>query len=710
MSWQRVKAYLREEFSDVAALPRSRAGKMAFVVILLVGVWLRFGALDWGLSYTQPIGPPHHDEPHVMYFLKLPWDRFKAEFHEYEIVRPVYFWRVIARPLFTLGENAGWNTDQNQVYEYVATRGINAVFGVLGLLVIYGLGVRLAGVRAGMLAMALLAVMPGHWYYSQLLKGDLLVAVYDSLLLLCAIRMYDKGSRFWYILAGITAGMGVASKPSVVIILPIVLLAHILRVVSEKNVRKLVSLNAVLTLLAATGAFWLLYPYPYLNAARWWKALTEPTTQFFSINWKLTPTSWLTTWRDYNQPPRVFMEMIFGEGLRRVYPFMAALFVGLTALMWRSRRGVAYILTALVALIVYHSLSFTAPLDDRYAMPLATFVVLFPAVLAGDYPFARSRLLVSVATLFCLGLLTYTAAHTWAIFPIFALGKDVRVATVEYIESRLKPGDVVGEFEAGGRQSLPFDRGKVVTTRIRTHEDDPHMYLFGQPEYIVVPVEPENYDHAFRYQLHTPALKKEFLQYLRSYTHRRRFGKEPVAFGRKLPRMLSTPIFDVYQYAGATLGEPRALSNGQVLSAAELRGKLLTFTFDISDVERRREAESLPPGALMSFLLFDEDQAARSKPLPSDETDIALYQSDARFGLVIPLRHGDLRDQEELRVVYYFRPEGRIDAYMSQHGRLIGQAISPPKAFSTVQLGFGVAADSAEPVRVRLKEIVLQMP
>lgn len=710
MSWQRITTYVRGEFSEVATLPHSQAGRLLFVVILLVGIGLRFGALDWGLSYTQPAGPPHHDEPHVMYFLKLPWDEFTAQFHEYEIVRPVYFWRVIARPIFILGEKAGWNTSQNQVYEYAVTRGINATFGVIGLLVIYGLAVRLAGVRAGLLAMALTAVLPGHWYYSQLLKGDLLVAVYDALLLLCAIRIYDRGSKFWYVLAGVAAGVGVASKPSVVIILPIVLLAHVLRAVSEKNFRTLVSVNAILTLLVASAAFFLFYPYPYLNAERWWKAFTEPTTQFFRVNWKLTPGSLLTTWRDYNEPPRVFMEMIFGEALRRVFPLVATVFVVLTAVVWRTRQRVAYILTAIAALIVYHSLSFTGPLDDRYALPLSTFVVLFPAVLAGDYPFVKGAWRVSITTLFVLGLLVYTAAHTWAIFPTFAFGKDVRVATVEYIESRLKPGDVVGEFEAGGRQSLPFDRGKIVTTRIRTHEDDPHMYLFSQPKYVVVPVEPENYDHAFRYQLHTLALQQEFPQYLQSYRHLRRFGVEPHVFGRQLPRMLSTPIFDVYQYAQTPLGPPQRLAVDQNLSASELVGKLLTFTFDISDVQQRRGAETLPAGVIVPYLLFDNDEVALARPLPSDETDVALYDKSKRFGLVIPLKHDDLKDQNELKVAYYIRPEGRIDAYMAQYGQLIGRAVSSPQVFSTAQIGWGVEADSPMPVHVRLKDVTLQTP
>ncbi|MEK7557364.1 MAG: glycosyltransferase family 39 protein, partial [Patescibacteria group bacterium] len=703
MTVKKILAYLKQEWSGAWRLPASRAGRWLWVAIFLLGVYLRVGGLDWGLSYTQPIGPPHHDEPHVMHFLKIPWSEYKEQFHEYEIVRPVFLWRVIARPLFTLGEKVGWNSDQNVVFEYATARAVNSVFGVLGLLTVYALGVRLGGVRSGMLAMALLAVMPGHWYDSQLLKGDLLVATYDALLLLCAIRIYDRGSRFWYVLAGLTAGIGAATKPSVVVVLPVVLLAHILRAAREKRLSLLVGGNPVAAVVAAMAAFFALYPYPFIDFARWWKVLTEPTTQVLTVKWLPTIQSFLTSWRDYNEPPRVFLEMIFGGALRRVFPFMALLFTGLVVAAWRAKQAVPYLLTLLASLLVYHSLSFTGPLDDRYAMPLSTFVVLFPAVIAGNFPFAKVWGRRTLATVLALFLFVYTAGVTWVTYPIFAWGKDIRIQVVEFVESALEPGEVVGEFEAGGRQRLPFDRGRTATTRIRTHEDDPHMFLFGQPNYLVVPIEPENYDHAFRYQLYTPTLAEEFLQYVRSFTHLRRFGRQPELLGRKLPRMLSTPVFDVYRYNETPLtledtlvGEdgrwrqlpggrldprtslaftqPTVLLSEQVISVSEIEGKLLTLTFDLSDFEEQRRQETLKGGAFTVFLLFDGEGAALVRPFDPLETDIAFVQQEGRSGLTIPLKHDELKGQQEFSVSFYFRPGGRIDAYTTQQGHRVGRA------------------------------------
>lgn len=737
--WQRFRDYLRHELSGVFIWPRSRGGRGAFVVILLVGIWLRVGGLDWGLSYTQPIGPPHHDEPHVMHFIKLPWEEYKKQFHEYEIVRPVFMWRVISRPIYAIAGRLDLNDSNNLVVEYAVPRAVNSFFGVLGLLAIYGLGVRLGGVRSGLLAMGLLAVAPGHWYYSQLLKGDLLVTTFDTILLLCAIQIYSRGTRFWYVLAGVIAGLGIASKPSVVIILPIVLLAHLARAVAQRRWRELVSYNAWLTLGSATAAFFVLYPYPFIDFARWWTVLTEPTTQSFLISWKLTPQSFLTSWQDYNKPPQVFMEMVFGEALRLALPITAALFAGLTYLAWRAKQAMPYALTLLAAIMVYHSLSFSPPLDDRYALPLVIFAVLFPAVLAGSYSFARSSARVVAATALCAVLLIYTVGVTWVMFPLFTFGTDIRLATVNFIEDALKPGEIVGEFEAGGRQSLPFDRSTTVSTRVRSHEEDPHMFMFSQPDYLVVPVEPDNYDHAFRYQLYTPALQEEFGQYVTSFDHLKRFGEQPSLFGRSLPRLLSTPIFDVYRYRapraanaasltssgdtwqtvqGApanprqplTLSAPLTILRASVLSRADLTGKLLTFTFDISDVQVQRQRETLEVGTLTAFLLLDRDEAGLAQGLDPIETDIALLDHAGRLGLTIPLKYPDLINQDRLRVAFYFRPDGRIEVDRTIHDKLVGQIITPAKTFSSLQVGVGVSPETPSPTMIKLVDVTLETP
>lgn len=735
----RLWSYLRAEFGDIAVLPRSKWGKLLFAFLLLLGTYLRVGGLDWGLSYTQPIGPPHHDEPHVMHFLQIPWDEYKKQFDEYEIVRPVFLWRIIARPMYAVGDFLKINNENNLVFEYAVPRAVNSVFGVAGLLIIYMLGVRLGGIRTGLLAMALLTVLPGHWYYSQLLKGDLLVTTYDALLLLCAIRIYDRGSRFWYILAGLIAGIGTATKPSIIAVLPVVFLAHILRSVSQKKWTLLFSWNAITTIIAGTLAFALLYPYPFIDFDHWWKVLTEPTSQSFAINFRPSWKAFHVSWDNYNKPPNVFMEMIFGEALRKIFPLMAVLFAFITLGAFRVRKGIPYLLTLLFAFFIFHSLSFSPPLDDRYAMPLATFVVLFPAVLAGNLPFARYSWRTTPATFACLLLLGYTAAVTALVFPVFALGKDIRLQTVDYIESMLQPGETVGEFEAGGRQSLPFNRNKVTAIRTRTHEDDPHMLLLDEPTYMVVPVEPDNYDHAFRYQLYTPDLKKEFPIYLQSFEHIQRFGKELFVFGRKLPRMLSAPIFDVYRYTGTPFREtqdllhtpdrwigndgtpqnptaavsfakPTVLIQDKPYTFSDLSGKVLTYTFDLSDILERRSHEIPVNGTFAPLFVFDGNREAMFQPIAGDEADMMVLRDEGRGGLVLPVKHNDLIDEKTVSISFYFRPTGRIDIYVTHHGKRIGQTITPPRTFSTLNIGFAVAPRDPLPTVIRLTDVTLQTP
>jgi hypothetical protein len=741
-SWiTRTRRFLVEEFSGTLEFPRSSLGRRVLGMLFAAGIILRTAGLDWGLSPTVPHGPPHHDEPHVVAFITAPWEKFVKEFDEYEIVRPVYFWRVVTKPFFLLGDRFHWNTPKNNVFEFAVPRAVNSVFGILGLIVIYLLGVKLGGVRAGCWALAFLTVMPGHGYYSQILKGDLLGATYHSVLLLAAIFIAERGSRFWYCVAGIAAGVGIASKPSVAVILPVVLLAHIVRAVARKDLRSLVSRNALLAILLAVGSFTVFYPYPFLDFQRLWKLHAEPTTQFFRVNLQPTPASFLASWNAYNEPEKPFMEMVFGNALRLAFPAAAALFAIITLGALRRKRSMSYLLATFGAFLVYHSLSFTGALDDRYVLPLAPFVALFPATaLAGSLPvFAHSRTRVLIGTAVGIVLFVYTAGVTLAIFPTFALRKDVRLQVTDFLQTTVKPGERIGEFEPGGRQSLPFDRSRVALTPLRTHGEDPHMFLASSPKYVVFQTEPWNFDHAFRYQLYTPELRNEFQAFLSSYKLVRTFGREPVAFGRRLPRMLSTPVYEVYKrrenipvetddllgapatwrFSGTlqtvdpktalSLRKPTAAMSERAWSAEELRGRTLRATMDLSEVQRAWRSGTDFGGTIAFALLLDG--ASLEDSLPARVPEPESLREENRWVHLIPLQQKDLSEARNLSIAFFFRPDGRVDLASGINGQLVGRdAASHLREFREVRIGVAVTPTTPVPASVRLMSLVLETP
>lgn len=718
---------LRNELPGAARFPQTPWGRRGLVIIIVVGVVLRTAGLDWGLSRTVPASPPHHDEPHVLAAITTPWETFRSTFDEYEIVRPIYVWRVLTKPFFVLGDRFGWNSPRNNVFEYVVPRAVNSVFGIVGLLAIYLLATKLGGVRAGVFALLFLAFMPGHWYYSQLLKGDLLVATFNTLLILAAIFIAERGSRCWYVAAGAIAGLGVASKPSVAVVLPVVLLAHVIRVVARREWRRLVGSDALLALLLAVGTFLLFSPYPFLDLDRLWTLHREPRTQFFRVNFQPTPASFLESWRNYNQPLRPFMEMVFGEALRIAFPIAAALFALATLLALRVKRGIPYLLTALAAFLVTHSLSFTEPLDDRYVVPLAPFVALFPALVASaGMPFLRvPRPITLLASGAGLVLVVYTAGVTWALFPTFALGKDIRVAVADDLMARVKPGETIGEFEPTGRQSLPFDRSRVALVPLRTPGSDSHVYLFGTPTYVVFQVEPWNYDHAFRYQLESPEARREFFEIFLPtfYDHLATVGREPTAFGRRLPRMLSTPVFAVYRRKEAipaaaenllreltswTSGEPRFVVLDRLWTKEEFAGKLLTATFDISPLTRAWESGGEGGGIL--GLLLTSDDAPPGSPIPERVPEPEVFSDEHRIGHVVPLRKEALGNANTLSVALAVREGGEVDLYSGTDGQLAGRGTVSVHALRKVRVAIAFTPTEHFPNEVRLTSVTLETP
>lgn len=727
---------VRREFPGAWKFPRSTVGRIGLLALIIAGIMLRTGGLDWGLSHEIPYNPPYHDEPHVMSFLTAPWERFVEDFGEYEIARPVYFWRAATKPVFVLGERFGWNTPKNHVFEFAVPRAVNSLFGILGLVAIYFLGAKLGGVRAGIFSLALLAVMPGHWYYSQILKGDLLVATYNTLLLLASIFIFERGSRFWYVVAGLAAGVGIASKPSVAVIFPVVALAHIARAIRLKDLRPLLGRNAIVALLVATVSFAFFYPYPFLDFDRLQKLLTEPKTQFFSVNVQPTPTSFLASWRAYNEPPKLFMEMVFGEALRRFFPLGAALFVLITMLALRAQRGVPYLLTLLGAFLVFHSLSFTGPLDDRYVVPLSPFVALFPAVLTSlAVPLTRApRILSWLGSGITSLLFLYTAGVTLAIFPTFALGKDVRLQVTEFLEATAKPGELIGEFEPGGRQSLPFDRNKAQVVGLRTHGEDPHVFLSATPDYVVYPVEPWNYDHSFRYQLHTPEIREEFFQqFLKSYTLLRTFGHEPVAFGRRLPRLLATPVYEIYKRtegpavesvpladadwrSGVTtrpvdvsapvpLTDPTVVVSGRSWKLSDLTDRLFVATLDLSELQRLWEVGKPASGTIALILLLDGSRLAGTPPNRVSEPDFT--GDEGTIVHLLPLEQSALRGAANITLAALFRENGLIEVSSGVNGRRIGRGILKHPEAKTVQFGVGVIPRESSVAELRILNLAL---
>jgi hypothetical protein len=101
--------------------------------------------------------------------------------------------------------------------------------------VTYLLAARALNRRAGLVAAALLAVVPLHVVGSRYIKEDMPVVFFSHVALLFLVRVVDTGSFRAYGFAGLAIGWAIGSKVSAVLLLPILALAHVLCVIHAKT-------------------------------------------------------------------------------------------------------------------------------------------------------------------------------------------------------------------------------------------------------------------------------------------------------------------------------------------------------------------------------------------------------------------------------------------------------------------------------------------
>jgi 4-amino-4-deoxy-L-arabinose transferase-like glycosyltransferase len=220
------------------ARARTRSFWIAGALVIIAGtaLILRLYAVGWGLPYVD-----HPDEPSaantVLGMLRRgDWDPqfFKKPSLYYYALRLAFevHWRY--------GLAKGLYSDISQLplgtYYYITTPGffvwgrtLTALFGVATPFVLYAIGRRWWGAAVGLIAAAVLAVLPFHVRNSQYLTVDVLTGLMTALALAAALRLLDDRRWRVYALAGLLTGLAASTKYPAASIALAVALAHGLR-------------------------------------------------------------------------------------------------------------------------------------------------------------------------------------------------------------------------------------------------------------------------------------------------------------------------------------------------------------------------------------------------------------------------------------------------------------------------------------------------
>lgn len=166
--------------------------------------------------------------------------------------------------------------------DYEAARRTNAVVGALVVVVVFHIGLALAGTVAATTGALLLALHPLHiWVASQALSDQLLILLV-GLALLTALHLGDRPTRGRALLLGVLLGLGGATKLSPMLLaFPIALYGAVLLALSGTRLvdaRKAARLGPLLVLQPVIALATFVISYPYL-----WPAPVSRTWNLFEL-------------------------------------------------------------------------------------------------------------------------------------------------------------------------------------------------------------------------------------------------------------------------------------------------------------------------------------------------------------------------------------------------------------------------------------------
>ncbi|MEE9393073.1 MAG: glycosyltransferase family 39 protein [Planctomycetota bacterium] len=160
---------------------------------------------------------------------------------------------------------------------YYIARFYNCISAALTVWVLFALASRLYGRRTGLLAAFILAILPGHVIWSQMVKHDILATLFATLSMACLLKAHDQGRLRHWILAGAFAGFGAATK--YVPIFMAVPIACLWAFGPRPRLTKQAILKPFAAAIALVGAFFIGSPYNFLDG-QWLRNNLGPQFDF----------------------------------------------------------------------------------------------------------------------------------------------------------------------------------------------------------------------------------------------------------------------------------------------------------------------------------------------------------------------------------------------------------------------------------------------
>lgn len=551
---------IKEELKN--KLPGNINVKVSLTIIFTLGILLRTMGLTWGIN-TDGLkhGSPYHDEGHTASIVFDP--NYNKNFGEYEISKPVYFYRFISTKVLTILRKVGIISQERQIGPftiYFLLRIITTIFGIASIFVVYIITKNLFSEIWAQFSTLLYSLLPGHWFMSQLIKGEAIVTFFMPAAIFSVYMILKKGTLFWYLISALFIGVGMATKATFLVTLPALgMLAILILRKNKQNIKQVLTYGTVF-LITSFFLFKTLYPYPFCCMDTFQKALNDPNNAFKRTSverYSFSPTAFNKIWTEYQSKPFPFFTLSFGEPT--TYLHLAGMITILLMLAVTKSKNIPefYLLLGVVVTYFFFFASlnqYSGVNEDRYIVPLAPYIVIFVGSLFyfldnveiknKSFMFFKSGVLYSIAA----GVIIYTFLFTIAYYKPFFY--DPRTELARFLNYQTEPEETVLIYLPSSRDKIytlkdksviytyeeraEIESGKVITDYIVLYRTINHNGRWGSLNFIGE-VEEKPYGETIPQLLET--------QYQKVIT----FGERPKVFGAEKPESYITPVYDVYK-------------------------------------------------------------------------------------------------------------------------------------------------------------------
>jgi uncharacterized membrane protein/4-amino-4-deoxy-L-arabinose transferase-like glycosyltransferase len=409
------------------------------IVVILIGVWLRWYHINWSLPYIF-----HPDETRLLYAVnEISWENLNPKFFAYGSL-PIYVLKILHS---TIHKNF-----------FLVGRALSAFFGSLTLILLYVFGTRFFSQRVALLSTALLAFTVLHIQLSHFLTVDVMLTFFVLFAFYVLASLIESSGGFWrYLLVGVVIGLTLATKISALPLYGVFLGVHTLVLLKLRwtpplrwRPSRCLWGSFLFALLLSGIVFLLCEPYALLDFKEFSRQIKEQSDMVRGL-WQPPYTIQYEHTLPYGYHLKQLLCYSMGLPLGLLTLFGSLFIIGETVykgikdrdrlLRTLESRWCIVVLILLWVVLVFGSVGGFKVKFLRYMLPLIPFLCVLGAIFVEQliHRFPSWKLVICLVVSIIIG---FSAFYAVAFVSIYS-HDDPRIQASKWISEHVKPGSML---------------------------------------------------------------------------------------------------------------------------------------------------------------------------------------------------------------------------------------------------------------------------